>query len=435
MHKYFPQTKDNIQDMLKVIGANHIDDLFKSIPSRLRYTKPYHIPTFMGDDALTRHMQEKASENQLLTVFRGGGAFDHYIPSVVKTIVSRQEFLTSYTPYQPEVAQGTLQYIFEFQSMVTSLTGMDVANASMYDGATSTAEAMFMAYGLTQKNKILVSSTVSTPVYEVIETYAKYRNIQVVMVPEKDGHLDISSLQDFVSDTMGLVAQNPNKYGVIESYEGVSELLHQHNALFILNMEGMALPLLKTPKEWGADIACGDMQSFGIPMSMGGAYLGYLATKQTYVRKMPGRLCGMTTDVDGKRAFVLTLQAREQHIRRAKANSNICSNQSLNALAATVYTSLLGQEGLVEVAQKSINGAYHLKQMLLDTKLFSDPFLKPTYKEFTLKTSLSPEVLDQKLLKNGILGPLHHGNGLLTFAVTEKRTLHEMKRLVEAVLS
>jgi glycine dehydrogenase subunit 1 len=435
MHKYFPQTKDNIKDMLKVIGATSIDDLFQSIPSRLRYKTSYDLPSFMGDDTLTRHMQEKANENQVLTVFRGGGAFDHYVPSVVKTIVSRQEFLTSYTPYQPEVAQGTLQYIFEFQSMVTSLTGMDVANASMYDGATATAEAMFMAYGLTQKNTILVSSTVSKPIVDVIETYGKYRNINVLMVPEKDGHIDTSSLQDLMTDTMGLIAQNPNKYGVIENYEGVSDLLHQHHALFILNMEGMALPLLKTPQRWHADIACGDMQSFGIPMSMGGAYLGYLATKHAYVRKMPGRLCGLTTDVDGKRAFVLTLQAREQHIRRAKANSNICSNQSLNALAATVYTSLLGQEGLVEVAQNSINGAYHLKQMLLDTKLFSDPFLKPTYKEFTLKTSLSPETLEQKLLDHGILGPIHHGDGLVTFAVTEKRTLKDMKRLIEAVLS
>ncbi len=435
MHKYLPHTRQDIEDMLKITGANTLDDLFSSIPKSLRLTKPYAIPSQYSDYALTEHMKALANQNKELVVFRGAGAYDHYTPSIVKALISRQEFLTSYTPYQPEVAQGTLQYIFEYQTMVCELTGMDVSNASMYDGATATAEAMFMAYAQTGKNTILVSSTVNPRTIEVIKTYAHYRNINVKLIPANDGHTDKEQLLSYLHDSMGLIAQNPNYFGIIEDLSGVADLVHQAGGLFILNSEGQALSLIKSQAEQGADIAVGDLQSLGLPLSFGGAYLGYLATKMAYVRKMPGRICGITTDVDGKRAFVLTLQAREQHIRRAKANSNICSNQSLMALAVTIYLAAMGKEGLVHVASESMKGAHYLYQRLLETKKFEVVYHQPFYKEFVLKSNIDADVLEKALLEKGILGPLHLGNQHMLFAVTEKRTLAEIDLLVETVVN
>ncbi len=433
MHKYFPQTLKDQQKMLTDIGATSIDDLFQAIPDSLRYRGEFDLPPSLGDFQLTKLMQEKQSMNHQLTVFRGAGAFDHYIPTVVRSITSRQEFLTSYTPYQPEVAQGTLQYIFEYQSIVSELTGMDVSNASMYDGSTATAEAMYMAYGITGKSTICVSRTLNDHTLEVIKTYAYFRNINIVYIDEINGHTDLSHLDEQLKDSMGIIVQSPNKYGIIETYGELSQLVHDHQGLFIMNREGQALTLLKTPKEEGVDIACGDLQALGIPLSSGGPYIGYLATNQAYIRKLPGRICGMTKDVDGKRAFVLTLQAREQHIRRDKANSNICSNQSLNALAVTVYVSSLGQKGLQEVAQACLNGAYHFKRMLLATSLFEDVFSYPHFKEFTLKYKGNPSDLNKLLKQHGFLGPYVHQDDLVTFAVTEKRTLEEMKAFIEVI--
>ncbi len=435
MHKYLPHTRQDIEDMLKITGANTLDDLFSSIPKSLRLTKPYAIPSQYSDYSLTEHMKALANQNQELIIFRGAGAYDHYTPSIVKSLISRQEFLTSYTPYQPEVAQGTLQYIFEYQTMVCELTGMDVSNASMYDGATATAEAMFMAYAQTGKNTILVSSTVHPRTIDVIKTYAHYRNIHVNIVPAKNGHTDKDQLSTLLSDSMGLIAQNPNYYGIIEDLSGVADLVHQAGGLFILNSEGQALSLIKSQAEQGADIAVGDLQSLGLPLSFGGAYLGYLSTKMAYVRKMPGRICGITSDVDGKRAFVLTLQAREQHIRRAKANSNICSNQSLMALAVTIYLSAMGKEGLIHVANESMKGAHYLYQRLLETKRFEKVYDQPFYKEFVLKSTIDADILEKALLNKGILGPLHLGNQQFLFAVTEKRTLAEIDALVETVVN
>lgn len=435
MHKYLPHTKQDIEEMLKVIGASSVDDLFSSIPKNLRLTKPYDLPSVLSDDHLTKHMHALAKENKELVIFRGAGAYDHYTPSIVKALISRQEFLTSYTPYQPEVAQGTLQYIFEYQSMVTELTGMEVSNASMYDGSTATAEAMFMAFAQTQKSKVLVSETMNPRIIDVIKTYALYRDIEVVVVPQKDGVTDISFVKENVQDTMGLIVSNPNYYGIIEDLSGFADVVHEAGGLFIMNAEGQSLALLKTPGAYGADIACGDLQSLGVPLSFGGAYIGYLATKMKYVRKMPGRICGLTTDVDGKRAFVLTLQAREQHIRRAKANSNICSNQSLLALAVTIYLSTMGKQGLKDVANESMKGAHYLYQKLLATKKFEKVYDKPFFKEFTLKALFDVEKFEDKLLEAGILGPLHIGHQHLLFAVTEKRSIEEMDKLVEMVVN
>jgi len=435
MHKYLPHTNQEIKEMLDKIGASSIDDLFDKIPKSLKIKKDYDIPEAMGDDELTNHMHDLANKNQELLIFRGAGSYDHYTPSAVKALISRQEFLTSYTPYQPEVAQGTLQYIFEYQSMVTELTQMDVSNASMYDGSTATAEAMFMAHAQTGKKEILVSSTLNPRIIDVIKTYAHYKGLTVTLIPEKDGITDVNFIKANIQDKMGVIVSNPNYYGIIEDYNGLADIIHEAGGLFVINQEGQSLALLKTPGELDADIACGDLQSLGIPLSFGGAYIGYLATKQKYVRKMPGRICGITTDVDGKRAFVLTLQAREQHIRRAKANSNICSNQSLNALAVTIYLSLVGKEGFVKFAKESLNGAHYLYNKLLETKKFEKVYDKPFFKEFVLKANFNVEKFNSYLLDQGILGPLQIKDDQLLFAVTEKRTKAELDLLIEKVVN
>lgn len=435
MHKYLPHTQKDIEDMLKVIGASSIDDLFGAIPKSLRIQKPYNIPSALSDNNLTKHMMKLAKQNAELVIFRGAGAYDHYTPSIVKSLINRQEFLTSYTPYQPEVAQGTLQYIFEYQSMICELTGMEVSNASMYDGATSTAEAMFMANAQTGKNKILVSKTVNPRIIEVVETYARYRDIEVIVVPDQNGITDLSFIQGYTDDIMGLIVQNPNFHGVIENYDGFADAVHAKGGLFIMNHEAQALSILKTPGEYHADIACGDLQSLGIPLSFGGAYGGYLTTLMKYVRKMPGRICGITNDVDGKRAFVLTLQAREQHIRRAKANSNICSNQSLMALAVTIYLSAMGKQGLIDVANESMKGAHYLYEKLLATNQFEKTDDLPFFKEFVLKAKFDVEAFEKSCLDDGILGPLHIGDQKLLFAVTERRTKEEIDQLVSKVVA
>lgn len=435
MHKYLPHTTQEIKEMLDKVQASSIDDLFEKIPKSLKLKQTYNIPSQLGDYELTKHMQELSNTNRQLLIFRGAGSYDHYTPSAVKALISRQEFLTSYTPYQPEVAQGTLQYIFEYQSMVCELTQMDISNASMYDGATSTAEAMFMAHAQTQKNEILVSSTLNPKIIDVIKTYARYRNLTVTLIPNIDGVTDLNFVKENINDKMGVIVANPNYFGIIEDYDGLADIIHEAGGMFILNQEGQSLALLKTPGELDVDIACGDLQSLGLPLSFGGAYIGYLATKQKYVRKMPGRICGITTDVDNKRAFVLTLQAREQHIRRAKANSNICSNQSLNALAVTIYLSLIGKEGFVKYAKESLNGAHYLYKKLLETKKFEVVYQKPFFKEFVLKAKFDVNQFDQYLIENDILGPLHIGEDHLLFAVTEKRTKEEIDLFVEKVVA
>ena len=434
MHKYLPHTTQEINEMLEKVQASSIDDLFDKIPKSLKLKHTYNIPTQLGDYELTKHMQQLADSNKQLLIFRGAGSYDHYTPSAVKALISRQEFLTSYTPYQPEVAQGTLQYIFEYQSMVCELTQMDISNASMYDGATSTAEAMFMAHAQTQRQEILVSSTLNPKISEVIKTYAHYRDLKVTLVPNKNGVTDLDYIKENIPDKMGVIVANPNYFGIIEDYSDLADTIHDAGGLFILNQEGQSLALLKTPGELDVDIACGDLQSLGIPLSFGGAYIGYLATKQKYVRKMPGRICGITTDVDGKRAFVLTLQAREQHIRRAKANSNICSNQSLNALAVTIYLSLIGKQGFVKFAKESMNGAHYLYQQLLKTDQFEPVYDKPFFKEFVLKAKFDVQKFDQYLIEENILGPLHIGDDQLLFAVTEKRTKEEIYLFVQKVV-
>ncbi len=433
MHKYLPHTKADIKDMLSVIGAGSLEDLFDSIPEKLKYKKSYQVPSQLSDIEVSNLLKDLSNKNKPLTVFRGYGAYDVYTPSIVKSLTSRQEFLTSYTPYQPEVSQGTLQYIFEYQSMICEITGMDVTNASMYDGPTATAEAMFMALAQTGRKKIVYSKTVLPRIMEVVKTYGHYRDVEFIELAEKDGVTDFSKLDETLIDSAALILQNPNMYGIIENYDGIDQKVHDAGSLFILNTDISSLAILKTPGELGADIACGELQSLGIPLSFGGAYVGFLAAKTPLLRKMPGRICGLTTDVDGKRAFVLTLQAREQHIRRAKANSNICSNQSLMALSVAIYLSALGKNGFVDAARLCLDGAHYLKQELLKTKHFEVSFNQPHYKEFVLTSPIDPAAFDQYLIEHGYLGPVHLGDGKFLFAVTEKRTKKEIDAFVKVV--
>ena len=442
MYKYFPHTEADIEQMLKRVSVNSIDDLFAEIPESVVLKKEYDLPSSLSEIEIRNYFDKLGQKNKKLTVFAGAGAYDHYAPSVITPLISRSEFLTAYTPYQPEIAQGTLQYIFEYQSMICELTGMECTNASMYDGTTATAEAMFMAVAnAKKKNTVLISQTVNPNVLKVVKTYAKYKGINVVEIAENNGITDKADLESKLAsgDVAGVIVSSPNYYGIIEDYTGYSETVHAAKALLIMNVDPSSLSVLKSPGEWGADIACGDGQSLGMPLNFGGSYIGFLSTKKDLVRKLPGRIAGATTDVDGKRAFVLTLQAREQHIRREKANSNICSNQSLMALYVTIYMSLMGKEGLRDVNKLSYSGAHYLYDQLLATGKFTSVFDKPFLKEFAVRTSLNIEKLSKKLLDNNIMGGIQLGkyksgmDDCLLFCVTEKRSKEEIDQLVTLI--
>lgn len=436
MFKYFPHTDTDIREMLEKINAGSIDELFKDVPRDVFFGGDYDLGEAMSEIELRKHIQDIASQNKVFTTFAGLGVYDHYEPSVINALISRQEFLTSYTPYQPEVSQGTLQYIFEFQSMIQTLTGMDAANASMYDGSTATSEACFMAEAITRRKKIICSGTVNPNTIAVIKTYLHFKGLEFVIAPVKDGETDPIALAAIVDDdTAAVIVQKPNFFGIIEDVSPLSEIAHQKGALLIENADISTLAILKTPREDGADIVVGDCQSLGMPMAYGGPTAGYMATLKQYVRKLPGRICGMSKDVNGRRAYVLTLQAREQHIRREKANSNICSNQSLMALYATIYLSLMGKEGLKEVNELSYQGAHYLKDRLEETGKFALAFAKPFLKEFVMRTNLPIELIQKALLEAGIFGavPLEAYSedykGLVAFAVTEKRTKEEIDNM------
>ncbi len=428
MFKYFPHTKQDIKQMLDKIGLDSLEALFASVPKEIKEKSKYNLGEALGEFEITQNMNEYANKNAYLKVLRGGGSYDHYVPSVIPYLTSRSEFLTSYTPYQPEVSQGTLQYIFEFQSFVCELTGMDVCNASVYDGATAAAEAMFMAVSQTRKKKIAISKTVSPQIIEVIKTYAHYRGIEVVFVEQTNG---ITKPDFDFQDVSGLVVMYPNYFGVIEDYENLSQKIHQSGGLFIMIADLQALAVLKTPRAYNADIVVGDGQSLGIPMQFGGPYVGYMATTKKLVRKLPGRICGVTEDKDKKRGFVLTLQAREQHIRREKANSNICSNQSLMALWVSIYLSLMGKDGMEKINEICYNNAHYLEEKLLKTKLFEKVYDGPFIKEFVLKALFDVEQVEKKLLEKGYLTGLHIGDNNLLFAVTEKYNEKEIDLFVE----
>ena len=418
--------------MLEKSGVDSLDGLYAQIPESIRFKGEYDLPSEMSEMEVRQFFQRMANKNQQLTCFAGYGAYDHYTPAVIPNLLARSEFLTSYTPYQAEISQGTLHYIFEYQSMMAELTGMDISNASMYDGATATAEAMMMAVAAGKKvNKVLVSEGINPKTMDVVRTYALHKGIDVVAVPLKDGVTDLDAVRQNLSGggVAGVIVQQPNVFGVIEDFSGFADACHEKKALFIVNSMAADLALLKTPAEWGADIAVGDAQSLGIPLQFGGPYLGYMCTTEKLMRKMPGRIVGMTRDNRGQRAFVLTLQAREQHIRRQKATSNICSNQSLMALFVTIYLSLMGKEGLKEAANLSYAGAHYLCQKLIETGRFHLAFDKPFFNEFFVRYDGDADALYQRLIDFGILGGVRYEDGFI-FAVTEKRTKPEIDNLV-----
>lgn len=422
--------------MLSVAGLKSMDELYGEIPGQLLFNREFDLPEAMSEVEIRKFFETLGNKNSQLVCFAGAGVEDHYSPSVIAPIISRGEFLTAYTPYQPEISQGTLQYIFEYQSMICELTGMDVTNASMYDGTTATAEAMMMCVAIAKKrNKVLVSATMNPHVKNVVETYAKYQGVVVETIAEKDGVTDLADLENRLAgdDVAGVILAQPNYYGIVEDYTGVADMCHAKKAMFVMNAKPSALAVLKTPAEWGADIACGDAQSLGIPMCYGGPYVGYLACTNANVRKLPGRIVGATTDVDGKRAFVLTLQAREQHIRREKANSNICSNQSLMALYVTIYMSVMGHKGLADACSLSYSGAHYLAEQLVATGKCTMAFDKPFFNEFAVRTTVPACKVLEALANEGILGGLRVADDMLIVCVTEQRTKEEIDKFVETV--
>ena len=432
-YKYFPHTEEDLQAMLAKAGVDSLDALYAQIPDSIRFKGDYQLPSEMSELEVRDTFEKLGSQNKQLTCFAGYGVYDHYMPSVIPSLLQRSEFLTSYTPYQAEISQGTLHYIFEYQSMMAELTGMDISNASMYDGTTACAEAMMMAVAAGKKvNKVLVSAGLNPKTREVLDTYALHQGIELVTISLKDGVTDLNDLKARLAEggVAGVIVQQPNVFGIVEDYSGFAEACHEQKALFVMDSVAADLAILKTPGEWGADIAVGDGQSLGIPMQFGGPYVGYMCCTEKLIRKMPGRIVGMTKDNRDQRAFVLTLQAREQHIRRQKATSNICSNQSLMALFVTIYMSLMGRQGLKEAAQLSYAGAHYLCDELLKTGRFSLVYDRPFFNEFYVKYDGDADTLYQRFIEAGILGGVRYEDGFL-FAVTEKRTKEEIDNLVK----
>ncbi len=443
-HKYLPTTTEDEKQMLKAIGVDTIEDLYNDVPKEFLLDRELDLEGPHSELEVARRVKELSNKNITTdekVCFLGAGAYDHYIPSLIKHLAGRGEFFTAYTPYQPEISQGTLQTIFEFQSMISELTGMEVTNASMYDGGTAAAEASFMATDNTRRNSIIVSKTVHPAVREVLATYLNIRDIELVEVDMADGVTDLDKLKAALGDdTAGVIIQNPNFFGIIEDMTEVEKITHKNKSLLINYVDPISLGILKSPGEIGADIAIGDGQPLGNALKYGGPYIGFFSSTKKLVRKMPGRIVGQSVDVDGKRAFVLTLQAREQHIRRFKATSNICSNQGLVALMVGMYLSIMGKEGIKEVATQCAQKAhYAIKQVTKSGKfkpLFED---KPFFKEFAVTSDIDSAKVNEELFKNDIFGGFELRrkyeeleNGLL-ICVTEKRTKEEIDKLASVM--
>ncbi|HLR34129.1 MAG TPA: aminomethyl-transferring glycine dehydrogenase subunit GcvPA [Tissierellales bacterium] len=444
MYPYIPHTDEDIKKMLEVVGVDTVDDLFKDIDSELQLNRDLDLKESMSELEVTRYMSKLANENKTIsdyTCFLGAGAYDHYIPSVVNHIISRSEFYTSYTPYQAEISQGTLQYIFEYQTLICKLTGMDVANASLYDGGSAIAEAAFMAVNVSRKEEVLISKTVNPQSRQVLETYAHTQGIKIIEIEEKDGVTDVEDLKEKMSkDTAAVIVESPNHFGIIEDIKAIEEIAHsQKRTMLIASMDPISLGILKTPASLGVDIVIGEGQSLGLALNFGGPYLGFMATSKKYMRKLPGRIVGETIDADGNRAYVLTLQAREQHIRRERATSNICTNQGINTLASAVYMVALGKKGLREVALQSTQKAHYAYNKMIESGKYKPLFNKPFFKEFAVTSDVKPENISKGLLEENILGGYSLGkdypqyeNGVL-FSVTEKRTREEIDNLVDVL--
>lgn len=438
-YRYLPQTDQDKREMLDTLGVSSVEDLFADIPEEVRFKGALNIPEALSEPELVKYFSRLANKNVNFNThvnFLGAGVYQHYMPSTVNHMLLRGEFFTAYTPYQPEISQGELQAIFEFQTMVCELTGMEVANSSMYDGATSLAEAAMMAAGHTGKKRVVVSRAVHPEARGVLKTYAYGQSVELVEVGlDSNGVTDLAALEAAVDEnTAAVIVQYPNFFGNVEDLAAIEPIAHGKGALFITSSNPLALGVLEAPGKLGADIVVGDMQPFGIPASFGGPHCGYFATTTKLMRKMPGRIVGQTKDENGKRGFVLTLQAREQHIRREKATSNICSNQALLALAASITMSALGKQGVQEIAMLNLQKAHYAKQAL-QAKGLEVVFTSPFFNEFVVKLSKPVAEVNKKLLDAGIIGgydlgldyPEFAGHTLL--AVTELRTKEEIDTL------
>ncbi len=431
MGTYIASTPEEQRQMLDCIGLQSTKNLFDGIPSQVRLKNPLNIPAEKTELEASKTMKEFAAENTVFPIiFRGAGAYNHYIPSIVKSVTSKEEFLTAYTPYQAEISQGILQSIFEYQTMICELTGMDVSNASVYDGSTAAAEATVMCKERA-KNKVLVSATSHPDVIETIRTYCYGSNTEMQIVPSKDGITDIEILNNMLDDTVScFYVQQPNFFGIIEDCKTLGDTVHESGAKYIMGINPIACSVIKTPGECGADIAVGEGQPLGLPLSFGGPYLGYMTATTAMTRKLPGRIVGETTDIEGKRGFVLTLQAREQHIRRDKASSNICSNQALCALTAAVYMSAMGALGIKQAAINSMSKAHYFADQLKKIGLglrYSNEY----FNEFVTDCDCTDKILSA-LENKGILGGLAIDGGIL-WCCTEQNSIADIEKAVSII--
>lgn len=439
--RYIPQTEEDCQKMLDAIGVKKVEDLFESIPKELRLSRPLNLPDPLSEPDLLRHL--KGFQSPPYSSFVGAGAYHHFIPAIVSSLISRSEFYTAYTPYQPEISQGTLQAIFEYQTLMCQLTGMEVSNASMYDGASSLAEAVLMAHRITKRRKVIVSQAIHPEYRKVIQTYIDPDQQEIILVPHKEpeGRTDERVLLGLLDgEVSAVVIQSPNFLGVIEDLPLIAEKVHENRSLIIVGFsEAIAYGILSPPGAMGADIVAGEGQSLGIPVSFGGPYLGIFTTQERFVRMMPGRVVGETVDLDGNRGFVLTLATREQHIRREKATSNICTNEGLCALMATIFLSCFGKEGLRELAIMNLNRTEYAKKAVSQISNCRLVFSSPTFNEFVLAIEGKPEKVLDKMKEKKILGGLSLAkfypelNRHLLITVTEMNTKEEIDRWAEAL--
>jgi len=440
---YTPHSNKEIQEMLSFLGVKFLKELYNNIPDKIRQKRRLNLPDPLSEIELLKRLKfisdKNVSTNEKIS-FLGAGNYDHFIPSVVNYIISKPEFYTSYTPYQPELSQGILQSMFEYQTIMCELTGMDISNISLYDGATAIAEAANMALSINKKKKILISETVHPEYHQVLKTYKKPREIEIIEIPMKGGITDKEKIdRRLIDESSCLIISQPNFFGNLEPIDEIFSMLSNGNTLAIACVNPLSLALLKPPADFGADIVVGDGQVLGNPQSFGGPSFGFLTCKKKYLRKIPGRIVGQTVDSNGKIGYVLTLQTREQHIRREKATSNICSNQSLNVLAASVYLSYVGRDGFLKIAELCYKNAHYLFQKLIDIKGINPAFNSKFFNEFTVHISVDQNKLKKLLSKEGILGPVCLEKWYPSlkrkylFAVTEKRTKEEMDLLIDTL--
>jgi glycine dehydrogenase subunit 1 len=440
---YIPNTDKERAAMLKAIGVETFEDLICNIPPSVRFRGDLNIPAAHSEHEVLKKLRSLSDKNRSVSYnscFIGAGAYDHFSPAIVDHVISRPEFYTAYTPYQAELSQGTLQAMYEFQTCVSMLAGLDIANASLYDGASAIAEAVLMASGINRKNRVLVSSTIHPDYMEVLKTYVQGMDIEIVEIREKNGLIDTDHLADNINEeTSSVVIQNPNFYGLLEESDLISKIVKQYpKTLFIVSFNPISVGLLKSPGDYGADIAVAEGQSLGLPLNFGGPYIGLLATKNEFIRKIPGRMAGKTYDTHGKEGYVLALQTREQHIKRERATSNICTNQGLMAVAVLTYLAYMGKEGIAEVARQSYNKAHYLAEKIHALNAYKLKYKSAFFNEFLIESDKDHDLILETLEKQNILGGLNlkkYGKEGILIAVTEKRSKEELDKYISILQS